>query len=654
MAQIFLSYAREDVSVAKRVAGALEGAGHSVWWDRHISAGSRFSAEIAAALEAADAVVVLWSQASIESVWVQDEAAFGRDHGRLVPAVIGSAEPPLGFRQFQAVDLGKAGRKVAPLLDAVASKLGQPAAPAHPLRRSATGSGRKWLAAVAGLIALVAAVWMMVLRGPGETTHVLTVAAAEGGDARQSAELARTIATDLGRFRAGPLGALTILGAEERVAKADYRVQVGVSQLGAHVRSDISLLSSKGNVLWTTSEQGTANEVVDLRQRAAVKLGHVLACAIGAKKFDPRISNDVLGLYLSGCGQMGDQIFFEPDQELLSILRQVTERAPGFAPGWAALALVEAQSFPGTPPSERAELRKQLVAHLAMAKRLGPDLPETIAAEAYFHPHDGTRPQHALAVLDRGVERYPDSALLHHMRALFLADVGRQNDSILAAERAQGINPLSPLIRDAHISALAYAGRTGAAYKALAEAEALWPGSAVLEQVRYRLDLRYGDPSNALRILRERGGGDLKPLPGDIAWEAFLEARLRPTAANIEGVLDGFRQRYHRNPADVPGYLQALGTFGRVDEAYEVLKPDAAMDSMLANTEILFRQHMRPIRSDPRFISLAARLGLLALWEKSGAWADFCSEPQLPYECREEAAKLTPEQRRLARFIPSG
>ena len=54
----------------------------------------------------ADAVVVIWTKASIESPWVQDEAAEGRDSGRLVPVILGTDKPPLGFRQFQSIDFG--------------------------------------------------------------------------------------------------------------------------------------------------------------------------------------------------------------------------------------------------------------------------------------------------------------------------------------------------------------------------------------------------------------------------------------------------------------------------------------------------------------------------------------------------------------------
>src|SRR5262249_40441512 len=41
---------------------------------------------------------------SIESHWVADEAAVGRDAGLLVPITPDGSTPPLGFRQFQVID----------------------------------------------------------------------------------------------------------------------------------------------------------------------------------------------------------------------------------------------------------------------------------------------------------------------------------------------------------------------------------------------------------------------------------------------------------------------------------------------------------------------------------------------------------------------
>jgi adenylate cyclase len=106
MAQVFLSYAREDVDTARHLAQAVGDRGHDVWWDRHLHGGSRFAAEIDRALKNAEVVVVVWSETSVESAWVQDEAAEGRDSGRLVPVSLGSAKPPLGFRQFHTIGLG--------------------------------------------------------------------------------------------------------------------------------------------------------------------------------------------------------------------------------------------------------------------------------------------------------------------------------------------------------------------------------------------------------------------------------------------------------------------------------------------------------------------------------------------------------------------
>jgi adenylate cyclase len=107
MARVFLSYARDDAGLAKQLAGLIGQSGHQVWWDREIQGGSHFSSEIDKALREADAVLVLWTEASINSAWVQDEAAEGRDSGRLIPAVLNGVRPPLGFRQYQSIELGR-------------------------------------------------------------------------------------------------------------------------------------------------------------------------------------------------------------------------------------------------------------------------------------------------------------------------------------------------------------------------------------------------------------------------------------------------------------------------------------------------------------------------------------------------------------------
>ena len=105
MADVFISYAREDRPAAQLLARTLEAGGRTVWWDREILPGKDFAELIAAELARAKAVVVIWSEASTRSGWVRDEAHEGLERGILVPVLMGVAEPPLGYRSIHAVDL---------------------------------------------------------------------------------------------------------------------------------------------------------------------------------------------------------------------------------------------------------------------------------------------------------------------------------------------------------------------------------------------------------------------------------------------------------------------------------------------------------------------------------------------------------------------
>lgn len=153
-ATLFLSYSRADRATADKLAGLLAKAGHIVWWDALIEGGAQFSSSIREALDAADAVIVLWSKSSIDSDWVRDEAAQGRDRRRLVPLSLDGSKAPLGFRQYQVIKLaGWKGRADTPqfhaILRAVAGAVGQ-AVPA-PLARSARVSRRQAIAVGTGL-----------------------------------------------------------------------------------------------------------------------------------------------------------------------------------------------------------------------------------------------------------------------------------------------------------------------------------------------------------------------------------------------------------------------------------------------------------------------------------------------------------------------
>jgi hypothetical protein len=105
MADIFLSYTEKDRDAVRRLAESLQSAGWSVWWDRRIPAGLTWRSVLERELQHMRCMVVLWSQHSVASEWVCEEAAEGRQLGRLVPVLIQHVRPPAGFREIQAADL---------------------------------------------------------------------------------------------------------------------------------------------------------------------------------------------------------------------------------------------------------------------------------------------------------------------------------------------------------------------------------------------------------------------------------------------------------------------------------------------------------------------------------------------------------------------
>lgn len=104
---VFLSYAREDQAPARQVIALLESAGLTVWWDELLEGGVNYLPATEQALETASCVVVLWSRISVDSYWVRDEAQSGRERDCLVPLSLDGSLPPLGFRQFQVIDVSR-------------------------------------------------------------------------------------------------------------------------------------------------------------------------------------------------------------------------------------------------------------------------------------------------------------------------------------------------------------------------------------------------------------------------------------------------------------------------------------------------------------------------------------------------------------------
>ena len=104
MADIFLSYSRADRARVVPLVEGLQARGWSVWWDRDIAPGRGFEEEIDREISAARCVLVVWSNDSVNSRWVRNEALEGLERNILVPVLLDDVRIPVAFRQSQAVD----------------------------------------------------------------------------------------------------------------------------------------------------------------------------------------------------------------------------------------------------------------------------------------------------------------------------------------------------------------------------------------------------------------------------------------------------------------------------------------------------------------------------------------------------------------------
>ena len=637
MASVFLSYDHDDAGRAAPIVAALEKAGHSVWWDRQMAGGTEYSSEIESAVERSDAVVVLWSERSIRSPWVRDEAAEGRDQGKLVPVRLDPIKPPMGFRQFQTIDsLQRRGRDrnsaLVELIRAV-DELGQPVAQAQ--GKSDLPRYRPHPISPALLIGFAVAAVMLfalVLWKPwsaGDTVPTITVVASD--DTAESQSLAANLLVQLGSLQSANADRMDLLEPQS-AAKPDLIFKIGASAASGDPRAHVSLVDERtGALLWSREYVQPGGNQADLRQQLAYSAAQVLDCATDAlAPGHPELRLPTLKLYLNGCADLSNLTAHDP-QSAVTTFKKVTEQAPAFPGGWAKLLLVEVEPLKSSGPSDPT-LRRALRAHIAQARRVDPTMAEPDLVESWLQP---PRPISGwMPFVEKAVAKDPDHADALMNRAIGRIHVGRVQEAVSDVRRAVQSKPLYPAAREALIGVLADAGAIDAARSELERAERLWPGASTLLQTRFQLEYRYGDPREAMRILQS---GQLQFTP-TLAQRSFLEARIDASPAKVDEAISDARAGF-QNSGALAQYVNTLAQFGRDDEAAKVLlsvDPRTAPGVVYA----LFRPILHNLRHDPRFMAIAKRFELIPYWQETGKWPDFCSEPDLPYNCKAEAAKI--------------
>ena len=107
MADIFISYSREDRGLIDQLSEEVENLGYTVWCDGDLQGGSAWRQAIATEITKCQVLIVLWSENSKKSVFVPQEVDEAMQLEKPVIALrvkgFESKDVPLGFRHIQVI-----------------------------------------------------------------------------------------------------------------------------------------------------------------------------------------------------------------------------------------------------------------------------------------------------------------------------------------------------------------------------------------------------------------------------------------------------------------------------------------------------------------------------------------------------------------------
>ena len=560
MGRIFLSYAREDADAARTFAGALEGAGHEVWWDHRLRAGSRFSWDIADALRTAEAVVVLWSKVSVESAWVQDEAAEGLEDSKLVPVTLDGTKPPLGFRQYHAIQMdGWRSRPemFEPLFAAVAAMISGESAIAPPSSRKAT------------------------VKCPA--IYVVPFAN-KSGDPEQdylSEGITEDVVTDLSKISALSVVHNASPGADLKQLVAELGVthvmEGTVRKSGSRLRITAQMTETASDrTVWAERFEREFSDVFEIQD----EISHAIVEALELKLLPAEksaiaegrtVSAEAYDLFLKARelwqpGACGD---YRKSQEAIRFCSEAIAMDPDYANAWSLQAIA------------RAELRfwqDATVDAITPAERaisLDPQLPEPYCVRA-LHFEEQSRDGEAQAAIDAALNRDPASWEANRTAAQLLfrrGEFARAIPHLEKALRAADHTSASMLITCCQATK-DYGGLRRAAELAVKRAELVLiadsgNGSAFASAARGFA--AFGEEERARKWVRKALAVD----PGNLAMRysvaATVAALLKNEAEALE-ILEPFLEAVRFAP-----HLQLLER----DPSWAAIRTGVAFDAML-------------------------------------------------------------------------
>jgi DNA-binding winged helix-turn-helix (wHTH) protein/TolB-like protein len=493
----------------------------------------------------------------------------------------------------------------------------------------------RWFAVLLLLATLLAIGGALLLRqrlaAAAETVVRVDPFEMRAGDAA-ARDFGRDLAADLSRFaNAAERGFTVVEPGTVGGPDADYVVRASIRSERGWLRAHARLVRmSDGEIVWSRAFERPLAEADALREQAAVRIADVMTCTETARRRNAGpFSAESLRLIFSICGQLQDQRY----SEVRALLQRLVRSEPEFASGWAWLALFEALEALNAPRPEDHPLAGDARGHAARALALDARTGGAYSALSLM-TYGRHRWVQRAGILERGIALDPHDGHLWQEYSIVLRNLGRMNESVVAARRGAGLDPLSPYRFGTLVQALIFAGQPDSAAGLLAEGERRWPER--MPVARFFFAVARGDAARALAMVESSSYLRERLEPNVALTRLDLETRLDPTGARRQRLLAAFRAAVAAEPRSV-GVADMLVFHGMKEEAIRLL---GAADPADWDPEIMFMPAAAALRRDPRILDLAHRHGLVLYWATSGKWPDFCAQPHLPYDCRAEARRL--------------
>jgi TolB-like protein len=655
MADIFLSYSREDRAAVEPLADALVASGYSVWWDKQLTGGKRYLEETEAELNAAKAVLVVWSKTSIVSHWVADEAGAGRDTGRLLPISLDGSMPPLGFRQFQVIDFSHwrpqndDTQEMFDLLGAL-KQLSQPsgAAKSAPASKRASPSPMRHPMVIGGIamasFVIFAAVLFVALRPRGEApaTQSQRVAffgfTADGADAASTALSISATNEAFSIFnarrvdiaaRAETTGSQTqprlerakALGARYALS-GDVHTEAGVPKIAMRLE-DVPTRTT----LWeATLDGGGAAQVAAVAAASrAVSITDCITTKVHTAE-TPDWDAALLPLVAPACvaGDTPGQ-----EQQFVTMLRELAQKDPRNGGFQTALAFRAAELAPKASSAARTGLLKEAHDALARAGELGSHgyhtaLPNFALAIAESRPPLDWAPQieAALQAPPKPSETFLFARANNFAGRAMLA-VGRLSDAAAYFKASRDADPIEPENSVMYALTLAALNRLGWQSEFESLQSRFWRGYVWEAGAISVVLIGKGD---ADKVLADRASGVSSEALG--CYKTLHGALTAPTAnARLAGVRKADACLIAYDSPAVAATAAAMA--GDLDRAFDLVDtPEKSLHMMRLTFAPWFLPKARPMRADPRFLPLMQKLGYVDYWKQTKTKPDICTTPE--------------------------